>query len=114
MNLLLDSHAFLWFCLGDTRLSKAALQALSAAGARRWISIASLWELNIKASLGKLILHRPLAFVTDDAFQRQGFRLLPIELAHLEALRQLPLHHRDPFDRMLIAQFDSYGVTRLW
>lgn len=103
MNLLLDTHALLWFTAGDERLSPAARAAIENPATTPLISMASWWEIAIKCSLKKLVL--------DDSLDRfvsrrldEGFRILPIETAHLSGLIKLPYHHRDPFDRLIIAQ----------
>jgi PIN domain nuclease of toxin-antitoxin system len=119
---LLDSHALLWFVLGDRRRISPPLRAIIEEGAM--VSIASLWEIAIKSALGKLE-------VPDDLPQRVqefGFELLEVTVEHAWAVRRLPHHHRDPFDRLLIAQaqieqlpvvtvdpaFAAYDVTVLW
>jgi len=128
MRLLLDTHTFLWFVLNDSQLSGAAQSLINDPANDILISPASYWEIAIKVGLGKLDLHAPY-----DDFMRRGivgndFETLPIEPRHTSVLTTLPLHHRDPFDRLMIAQamieaipivgmdavFDSYGVQRLW
>ena len=127
MRLLLDTHAFLWFIDDNPRLSSSAKSLLESHN-DLLLSTASLWEIAIKFSLGKLGLPEPF-----DPFVRQHLSLnaidiLQIEVAHLGAVSTLPLHHRDPFDRLLIAQamveklsivsadaaFDEYPIGRLW
>ena len=92
------------------------------------VSVASAWEMSIKQSLGKLQLSLPVERLVADRLPAVGIGLLPIEMAHIGHLERLPLHHRDPFDRMLAAQalaeglaivsadeaFDAYGVARVW
>ena len=104
MKLLLDTHTLLWVLRDPERLSIAARTALSDPSNQLGVSIATLWEITIKIGAGKLIL--PGSDVMLLAEQLDAFRieLLPILPAHLRTLQQLPLHHRDPFDRMLIAQ----------
>src|SRR5581483_9327445 len=103
MDVLMDSHAFIWWASSPAKLSPAALTACRNPGVTLWLSMASVWEIQIKHQLGKLSLHQPLAQVI--ARQRKNrVRLLPIRLAHVLALETLPMHHRDPFDRLLIAQ----------
>ena len=104
MKLLLDSHAFLWFCQDDPLLSAAAKELIEDAGNRKLLSIASCWEIAIKAGLGKLKLGEPSAIYIPAALSRTGFQLLPISLTHVTAVESLPLYHRDPFDRLLLAQ----------
>ena len=103
MNLLLDTHALLWFVAGDARLARRARQAIEAKDAVNHISMASWWEIAIKCSLGKLSIDDPL-----DEFMKhrtgEGFRLLPVEPQHLHLLVTLPFHHRDPFDRLIVCQ----------
>lgn len=104
MRLLLDTHAFLWWVLDDSQLSQTARAAIHDSENDLFFSAVSSWEISIKASLGKLALpKRP-----DQFFQRQlaknRFELLPITVEHTVAIYHLPHHHRDPFDRLLIAQ----------
>lgn len=128
MNLLLDTHAFLWFATGDERLSAPARAAISAPSNHRLVSAASVWEMAIKVSLGKLDVSGEL----DDWLQRAldvcAAGVLPVDARHALATRELPWHHRDPFDRLLIAQaftenlvlvsadgnMPAYGVPLLW
>jgi PIN domain nuclease of toxin-antitoxin system len=126
--LLLDTHTFLWYCQDDSALSKTARTMIEDPANRKLISLASCWEIAIKAGLGKLALGEPSSTYIPNARARAGFELLAIELSHATAVETLPLHHKDPFDRLLIAQsmieaipivskdpvFDLYGVTRLW
>lgn len=106
MRLLLDSHAFLWFVSGDRRLSPAARAAIEDCS-EAWLSHASIWELAIKHAAGRLTLRDPLPEMAD----RGGFLLLAIAVRHIEAAVRLPFHHRDPFDRMLVAQAIEEGLT---
>jgi PIN domain nuclease of toxin-antitoxin system len=103
MNVLLDTHALLWFVAGDARLSTMAKQTIGADGTVNYVSMASWWEIAVKCSLGKLTLDDPL-----DLFMKQrtaeGFRTLPLEPHHLQPLITLPFIHRDPFDRLIICQ----------
>jgi PIN domain nuclease of toxin-antitoxin system len=103
MNLLLDTHALLWFVAGDERISRRSRQTIEAKDTVNYVSMASWWEIAIKRSLGKLSLDDPLK---DFMSQRvgEGFRLLPLEPQHLLPLVDLPFHHRDPFDRLIICQ----------
>ncbi|MBX3059396.1 MAG: type II toxin-antitoxin system VapC family toxin [Anaerolineae bacterium] len=128
MTLLLDTQALLWFVLDDSRLSKKAQESIAATDALVFVSPASLWEIAIKISLGKYAL--PLSFATfwDDQLRTNDFVLLPISVAHTARVADLPYHHRDPFDRLIIAQslvegvpivssdelFTRYGVERIW
>jgi len=103
MNLLLDTHALLWFVAGDARLTRRGRQAIEAEDTVNYVSMASWWEIAIKCSLGKLSIDDPL-----DEFMKlrtgEGFRLLPLESQHLLPLVELPFHHRDPFDRLIVCQ----------
>jgi PIN domain nuclease of toxin-antitoxin system len=128
VTLLLDTHAFLWFCQADPLLSPTAKTLIEDAGNRKLLSVASCWEISIKVGLGKLKLGEPSTTYIPAALSRTGIELLPISLAHATAVECLPFHHRDPFDRLLVAQaalevvsivsvdvaLDAYGVTRLW
>ena len=128
MNLLLDTHTFLWFCQGDPSLSPNAKALIEDSANRKLVSIATCWEIAIKAGLKKLHLGESSVTYLPAALAQTGFELLPISLAHSTAVESLPLHHRDPFDRLLIAQcfledlpivsidplLDPYAVNRLW
>lgn len=128
MKLLLDTHAFLWFIGGNPRLSPSSREAIEAQENKRFISAASIFEMAIKISLGKLTVELPLEQILAREIDSGSFSLLPIEIRHVAALASLPFHHRDPFDRLLAAQslvddlvflsvdeaFDAYGVRRLW
>ena len=100
MRLLLDTHSLLWALGEPALLSQKAREALNARENIVYVSVVSLWECAIKASLGKLRL--PGDFF--EALAPAGFEWLPIALPHLNAYVELPMHHRDPFDRMLVAQ----------
>jgi PIN domain nuclease of toxin-antitoxin system len=122
-RLLLDTHAYLWWRLDDPRLSKQARDTIVGAPLV-FVSLASAWETAIKVSLGKLKLNETL----QEGIADSGFEPLPITLSHTEIVSRLPLHHRDPFDRMLIAQCQSerlalvthdrrlepYGIDVVW
>jgi len=128
MSLLLDTHALLWFLLDDPRLSATARDAIADHPEPVLVSPASLWEIAIKISLGKYELPMPYTDFWDQQLTVNDLQLLPIILAHTARVASLPFHHRDPFDRMLIAQaleegirvvssdvaFDAYRVTRIW
>ena len=127
MKLLLDTHTFLWFIDDNPQLSQKG-KALLEADNELLLSIASLWEIAIKLSLGKLTLEMPTEVLMIQQLTRNDIDVLPITVAHLVIVSTLPLHHRDPFDRLLIAQaiveqipivsadpmFDAYPVQRLW
>lgn len=105
MRLLLDTHTLIWWDEG-VGLRKAAERAIRDAD-QVFVSAVSGWEIAIKASLGRLRTRRSVA----DAVTESGFEELPVRLAHAEALAKLPWHHRDPFDRMLVAQAVADGLT---
>jgi PIN domain nuclease of toxin-antitoxin system len=109
MRLLLDTHALLWWLMDSPELGLEARAAISDPGGEVLVSVASLWEARIKESLGKLRL--PKAFRA--AIEDQGFRELPVLGEHTDELARLPGHHRDPFDRLLIAQARSAGLVLL-
>ena len=128
MKLLLDTHAFLWFVLGDRKLSATALEQILDPANEKLVSPATYWELAIKISLGKYALKEPYEEFMRRGIVGNGFHVLAIEPRHTAALVSLPFHHRDPFDRLLVAQamveqlsvvsadaeFDTYSVKRIW
>ena len=128
MRLLLDTHAFLWFVQGDAQLSGKAHAHILDPGNEKLVSPASYWEIAIKISVGKYTLHQPYQLFIERGIFDNGFVILPIEPKHTAILTTLPFHHRDPFDRLLIAQamveqisilsadpaLDAYPITRLW
>jgi len=128
MRLLLDTHALLWFCEGNLALSAAARSAMETPENDCYVSHATAWEVAIKLSLGKLQLQVPYDSLFPGVLSANGFKLLPTELRHYRELLDLPFYHRDPFDRLLMAQArcekmtlisaDSglavYGVPLLW
>ncbi len=103
MAFLLDTHALLWSILDDTKLSTAARKKIEDTKNTCYYSIVSLWEISIKHSLGALTLDMSLAECFD-IINRTGFTELPIAKSHLLELNKLPYHHKDPFDRIIIAQ----------
>jgi len=103
MNLLLDTHAFLWYYSGSSELSSNARLAIENPENIFFVSVTSLWEIAIKNSLGKLDLDAPLTVFFQDVVQK-GFPLMPIDLSHILQSATLPWHHRDPFDRIIIGQ----------
>jgi PIN domain nuclease of toxin-antitoxin system len=111
MNLLLDTHAFIWWAIDPDKLSSAARQACEDPTNLLLLSVASVWEMQIKAQLEKLTLPKPLSELVDHQVRQNGLSLLSIELPHIYALQGLPLHHRDPFDRLIIAQAIVAGLT---
>jgi len=128
MKLLLDSHAFLWFLAGDSRLSEEARVAIENRSNERYLSLASIWELAIKHSLGRLRTEPTFAELIATEMPRNRIILQPIVLSHVLKVVDLPFHHRDPFDRLLAAQclvegwsmvsgdviLDAYGIIRVW
>ncbi|HEY2383143.1 MAG TPA: type II toxin-antitoxin system VapC family toxin [Terriglobia bacterium] len=128
MKYLLDTHTFLWSAFEPRKLSKAALAAIQQPDCEVLFSMASLWEISILQSLGRIELKISIIEIAQLADSELAATLVPIEPVHLDKLRLLPFHHRDPFDRLLIAQaltleakiigkddgFDAYGIPRVW
>jgi PIN domain nuclease of toxin-antitoxin system len=128
MRLLLDTQAFLWWVGGSSKLSRKARAAVAAPGNDCLFSLASCWEMAIKLSLGKLRLDEPLDTFVPAQLSANRFSLLEIGFRHTTRVAKLPFRHRDPFDRLLVAQaledgltvvtsdpvFPKYGVKRLW
>ena len=112
MRLLLDTHTFLWWDNEPSKLPENVYDLCQNPSNELLLSLVSVWEIQIKAQLGKLQLRTALAKVIADQ-QRNGVTLLPITLPHILALQSLPPHHRDPFDRLLIAQAQMEGATLL-
>lgn len=125
MTVLVDTHAFLWYVSGDGRLPPRARRAIENS---EWgLSVASVWEIAIKRSLGRLVLPAPVDEYVGEKVHR-GLRILAIEWPHAAAVESLPFHHQDPFDRVIIAQaqlerltvvtkdtvFRKYGVKCVW
>jgi PIN domain nuclease of toxin-antitoxin system len=104
MRLLLDSHTFLWWVKDDPSLKRRARAAIADVDNECFLSHASIWEMAIKASLGKLKLPSTIERFVIEQCETNSFHLLPITLAHIASVEALPLHHRDPFDRLLVAQ----------
>jgi len=111
MRLLLDTHALLWFCEGNASLSLAARSAMEDRANERYVSHVSAWEVAIKLALGKLTSSVPYEDLFPGVLVPNGFVMLPSDLAHYRTLLQLPMHHRDPFDRLLVAQAKTEGLT---
>lgn len=103
MEYLLDTHTFLWFINGDAQLSKKAREAIVDPDAIKYVSIVSFWEIAIKLNFGKLSLGIPYIDLRHHVADN-GFNILPITFTHTAELTSLDLHHRDPFDRIIIAQ----------
>ena len=111
MKLLLDTHTFVWSYSDPERLSQNATKALNTPQNERFISIASIWELSIKSALGRFKLTKDAGEVLNTFLRDSKTKLLPIEYTHALAVRDLPHHHGDPFDRLLIAQAQLEGMT---
>lgn len=128
MKVLIDTHVFIWWTSDQIKLSPYVYDLLTDPNTEAILSIASIWEMQIKSSLGKLTFKTALPELVEDEVKRNLIKLLPINLTHIYALSNLPNHHRDPFDRLLIAQsmneklalvsidekFNSYNIERLW
>ena len=128
MKVLLDTYAFIWWDSDPTKLSPQARAACENRANVVLLSVASAWEMQIKLQLGKLNLRLPLAAVIASQQQSNDIQVLPVALGHVLALQDLPAHHKDPFDRLLIAQanveaavlishdpvFVHYPVKVLW
>ncbi len=109
---LLDTHTLIWFLNGTSQLSEPAKRILEDPASRRFVSIVTLWEQAIKLNIGKLSLRLPLSEVPGFCTSN-GFEPLVLDFEHCETYRQLPLHHRDPFDRILVAQAQTESLTIL-
>ncbi len=128
MRLLLDTNALIWFVTDSPRMPNRFKDLLEADGTETFVSFVSPWEIAIKTRLGKLNLGRPLHPDIGRMVARNGFTMLPPDWEDIQTVADLPFHHRDPFDRMLVAQalrhrltvltpdavWDRYGVSRLW
>ena len=128
MDLLLDTRAFIWWDSGGGSLSSVAAAALQDPANRLHLSHASLWEMQLKHQKGKLLLRKPLAEIIGEQCRQNGLLLLSIEPPDIYGLSQLPFHHADPFDRLIISQaklrgfpvvtedseFPKYGVPIVW
>jgi len=128
MILLLDTHTFIWYVTDNSKLSNQVLEFVNYQNNEILLSIASLWEIAIKQNLGKLSFNQPFEIFITQQLNLNDFRLLDIKISHVAVVATLTLHHRDPFDRILIAQalaenipilsadkiFDAYPIERLW
>ena len=111
MRFLLDTHAFIWFTNGDKQLSEKAREVIEPIERSEvFFSVASLWEIAIKVNVGKLFLNKEYSTIISE-LQINNFELLPIKFEHTLIVSSLPLHHRDPFDRILIAQAQEENLT---
>jgi PIN domain nuclease of toxin-antitoxin system len=127
MRILLDTHAFIWFAEDDVQLNQTIKETIEKPTNNILLSIASIWEMAIKMQLDKLKIDKSIEEIID-LVTLNGFELLPILPEHIIKLTTLEFHHRDPFDRIIIAQvlsenfkivsgdkiFDDYGVDRMW
>ena len=111
MTFLLDTHTLLWWLEGSSKLGPQANAVISNPKSGVWISAATAWEIAIKAGLGRLDLGEPPEVCLPRELARSGFLPLPVTFEHALAVRSLPLHHADPFDRMLVAQALSEGLA---
>ena len=128
MRLLLDTHAWLWWNQDGPELSRAARRAIASPHNECWLSMASAWDMAVKIANGKLTLEGDLEHFLPEQMAENGFAILPIGIRHVARTVKLPFHHRDPFDRLIIAQalvegltvvsadrvFLKYGVRRIW
>lgn len=128
MNLLLDSHTFVWWRDELHKLSSKAFTEISNSNNDIFLSVATVWELQIKIALNKFTIKGGLENAVKDEQQNNSFQILPVNLSHALYLENLPLHHKDPFDRLLISQaivenmtvvsadanFAKYQVNLLW
>ncbi len=128
MKLLLDTHSLILFFSGHINLSNTVRELIEDTQHQKLISLASVWEMGIKQSRGKLNLSLPLEQYITEKIKLEDFEILPIQLNHLAVISILPFHHNDPFDRLIIAQaitekipilskdiaFDAYNVNRIW
>ncbi len=128
MKFLIDSHTLIWFLNGNFQLPFAIRELIEDEDNEIFVSIASLWEIAIKISTGKLNLGKPFEILFPSQLEINSMTVLPISIEHLRVVSSLPFHHRDPFDRLIIAQsqveqmpvvgvdevFDLYGVEREW
>ena len=111
MRLLLDTHAFLWWDAAAEQLPDSLLKTLKDPAHEITLSVVSAWEMQIKAALGKLELRTPLAILVNEQREKNGLGVLPVSLQHVLALEKLSNYHKDPFDRLLIAQANVEGLT---
>lgn len=128
MKLLIDTHVLLWLAGDSENLSKKATSLILDEENSLFLSFASIWEIQIKSQLGKLDITRLIPDLIEEQCQSNDIKLLEVKLQHIYGLKDLPNHHRDPFDRLLISQsrieqmpilsidraFDTYEVQRIW
>jgi PIN domain nuclease of toxin-antitoxin system len=99
MNILLDTHILLWYLTDNPKLSDTHARLIDSAAHKKYVSIASLWEIAIKVSMGKLEINQPI-----ETLVPHGITILGISIEHIKRVLTLPFHHKDPFDRMIISQ----------
>ncbi|MDB9511667.1 type II toxin-antitoxin system VapC family toxin [Kamptonema animale CS-326] len=128
MRLLLDTHTFIWYATDNSRLSTIARSLINNGENDVFLSTASIWEMAIKHSIGRLSFSLPFMEFIRQQLSVSNMGILEINLYQIEVVASLPLHHRDPFDRLIIAQaiaeqipilsvdsvFDNYAIARLW
>jgi PIN domain nuclease of toxin-antitoxin system len=128
VRLLLDTHAWLWWNQDAPELSARARRAIADPTNECWLSMASAWEMAVKVAAGKLTLESDIDRFLPERLAEDGFAFLPIDIRHVAKTVKLPFHHRDPFDRLIIAQalvegmavvstdrvFSKYRVKRIW
>ncbi|NOT60229.1 MAG: type II toxin-antitoxin system VapC family toxin [Acidobacteria bacterium] len=128
MKFLLDTHTFIWWTLNPTRLSAKAHSLLQDPQHEPFLSLISIWEMQIKQQIGKLHFNQPLDFVVAEQQRINRLRLMPLQADHIYGLGKLPFHHKDPFDRLLISQaisetfplmsadpmFSAYPAQLIW
>ena len=110
MRALLDTHVFLWAVSEPERLSESARKVIESGASELFLSVASLWEISIKIGIGKLLLPKPEDRYLRDQLLRNNVSTLAVEARHALELTSIPLHHRDPFDRLVIAQSLVEGI----
>ncbi len=128
MRFLIDTHTFIWYVQSSEQLTTSVTTIINNGRNEILLSTASIWEMAIKQSTGKLNLGLPYANFINEQMRINNIGLLQIEVAHLDVVASLPFHHRDPFDRLLVAQvlfenipiisidqsFDAYSIQRIW
>ena len=128
MKIILDTQVLIWWANDVSNISDRVQNIIFDVDNDLWVSLASIWEIQIKVSLGKLSLPRPLPDVIAAQVKENQLKIMQIELSHIYTLDLLPSHHRDPFDRIIIAQamdekisiasidkaFDAYSIERIW
>lgn len=128
MRVMLDTHTFIWYVTNNSKLGVTTKVIIDDGNNEAFLSIASIWEMAVKQSIGKLSFGLPFRMFIEQQLSLNRIELLNINLAHIDIIASLPLHHRDPFDRLIIAQamvenipilsadviFDSYPIQRWW